>query len=61
MRGWNVVHIQENVELFDFTLSEEEMMKIGKLHKGVPRSARDERFVDVLFRLLLMQSQFLWK
>lgn len=31
----NPVHIKENIELFDFTLTDEEMEKIAALHKNV--------------------------
>lgn len=44
-KSWNPLHIRENLQLFDFCLSAEEMTKISKLHKGV----RTERFYQASF------------
>lgn len=44
-KSWNPSHIEENTDVFDFSLSNEEMAKITKLHKGV----RSERFFQASF------------
>lgn len=44
-KSWNPQHIRENSDVFDFSLSSEEMAKITKLHKGV----RAERFYQASF------------
>jgi len=44
-KSWNPSHICENVQLFNFNLTTEEMAGITKLHKGV----RAERFFQASF------------
>ena len=39
----NVDHIKDNLDIFDFTLTEEEVEEISKLNKGVRYYIRTEK------------------
>lgn len=42
----NVAHIKDNIDIFDFTLSDEDMQKIAKLNTGSRRYTRTDDALD---------------